>query len=137
MVPVSKSCDLGKSFWSCSTGFSSKCPYVKKIGCFLDFCDMTIIILVLVRKSCFSRNLSETFRNEAYWCKMILSRVMAPLMRQNRQIHFVQDWNYWWEIDQTWPKCSLGGPLSKLLKWSNSIENFGCHGNKNEKNMKT
>ena len=40
--------------------------------------------------------------------------------------------NCWANLDQTWQKCSLGGPLQKLSTDFDSIENSGCHGNEME-----
>ena len=37
--------------------------------------------------------------------------------------------NRWASLDQTWQKCSLGGPLQKLFTEFDSIKKSGCHGN--------
>ena len=41
------------------------------------------------------------------------------------------------DSNQTWQKWSLGGPLSKLFKEFDSMQNSGCYGNKREKSAKT
>ena len=45
--------------------------------------------------------------------------------------------NHWMDSNQTWQKWSLGGPLSKLFKEFDSMQNSGCYGNKREKSTKT
>ena len=40
--------------------------------------------------------------------------------------------NRWVNLDQTWQKCSLGGPLQELFTEFDSIKNSGCHGNEIE-----
>ena len=37
-------------------------------------------------------------------------------------------WNHWTDLDQTWQKCSLGGPLPDLLFWCRSEIQHGCQG---------
>ena len=46
-------------------------------------------------------------------------------------------WNYLLDFDEILQKCSCHGPLQNFLKKFDSVKNFGCHGNKTEKKLKT
>ena len=46
-------------------------------------------------------------------------------------------WNYLSDFDEISQKCSWHSPLQNLLKKFESFKNYGCHGNKIEKKMKT
>ena len=62
------------------------------------------------------------------------SVVRRPSSVVNNLLKHLLLWNYWWESDQTWHRCSLDGLLWKLLKWFHSMKNSGCHGNQ-KKNL--
>ena len=58
--------------------------------------------------------------------------VMCPLSVVSNFFKHLLLPNRWANLDQTWQKCSLGGPLQKLFTEFDSIENSGCHGNEIE-----
>ena len=76
--------------------------------------------------SAFLAHLSTTCSRGALRVVMCASSVVNNFFK-----HFLLP-NRWASLDQTWQKCSLGGPFQKLFTEFDSIQNSGCHGNEIE-----
>ena len=63
--------------------------------------------------------------------------VVVVVLRPFTISNYISSYNHRMSSNQTWQKWSLGGPLSKLFKEFDSMQNSGCYGNKREKSTKT
>ena len=67
----------------------------------------------------FLAHLSTTCSRGAFWV------VMCPSCVVNNFFEHLLLQNCWANLDQTWHKCSVGGPLKKLFTEFDSTKNSG------------